>query len=195
MYRNVGKRFLDILICFAVFPLLLIFLLPVSLLIKLDDQGPVFYNADRYGKNMKVFKMFKFRSMKVNAPDIRNLDGSTYNSADDPRLTRVGKFIRKASIDELPQVINVLIGDMSFVGPRPSPLGDKSNYPHEFFRRYEVLPGVTGYNQIMLRNKASLAERIENDNFYVDNLSFGLDLKIVLMTLVTVLTSKNIYRN
>lgn len=88
-------------------------------LIWLTDRGPTFYNAQRVGLNGKIFKMFKFRSMKVNAPDIRNTDGSTFNSSDDPRVTRIGRFIRKTSIDEIPQILNVLIGDMSFVGPRP----------------------------------------------------------------------------
>jgi len=107
MYQKYIKRIIDI-----IFSLIgLIFFLPifliVSILIKLEDKGPIFYNAERLGQNGKIFKMYKFRSMKVNAPDIRNKDGSTYNGNDDPRLTKIGKFIRKTSLDELPQLINV----------------------------------------------------------------------------------------
>jgi len=195
MYRNLIKRLLDIIISLILFPFLLIISIPIFLAIKFEDKGPVFYNSKRYGKGMKEFIMFKFRSMKINAADIRNEDGSTFNSDKDSRLTRVGKFIRKTSIDELPQLLNILKGEMSFVGPRPSPLGDKSKYPKDFFIRYEVVPGITGYNQILLRNSATLEERIKNDNFYVDHISLGLDFKIIFLTLFSVVNSKNIYRN
>jgi lipopolysaccharide/colanic/teichoic acid biosynthesis glycosyltransferase len=195
MYRNLIKRLLDIIISLILFPFLIIITIPIFLAIKFEDKGPVFYNSKRYGKGMKEFIMFKFRSMKINAADIRNEDGSTYNSDKDSRLTRVGKFIRKTSIDELPQLLNILKGEMSFVGPRPSPLGDKSKYPKDFFIRYEVVPGITGYNQILLRNSATLEERIKNDNFYVDHISLGLDFKIIFLTLFSVVNSKNIYRN
>ncbi len=195
MYRNLIKRVLDIIISLILFPFLIVITIPIFLAIKFEDKGPVFYNANRYGKGMKEFIMFKFRSMKINAVDIRNEDGSTYNSDKDARLTRVGKFIRKTSIDELPQLLNILKGEMSFVGPRPSPLGDKSKYPKDFFIRFEVVPGITGYNQILLRNSATLEERIKNDNFYVDHISLGLDLNIIFITLFSVVNSKNIYRN
>jgi lipopolysaccharide/colanic/teichoic acid biosynthesis glycosyltransferase len=195
MYRNLIKRLLDIIISLILFPFLIIITIPIFLAIKFEDKGPVFYNSKRYGKGMKEFIMFKFRSMKINAADIRNEDGSTFNSDKDSRLTRVGKFIRKTSIDELPQLLNILKGEMSFVGPRPSPLGDKSKYPKDFFIRYEVVPGITGYNQILLRNSATLEERIKNDNFYVDHISLGLDFKIIFLTLFSVVNSKNIYRN
>ena len=109
-------------------------MIPVVIMIKLEDKGPVFYNAPRLGKGMREFPMYKFRSMKVNAPDIRNEDGSTFNSDNDPRVTKIGNVLRKTSIDELPQLLNVLKGDMSFVGPRPSPLGNKDIYPKEFFK-------------------------------------------------------------
>ena len=119
MYQKYIKRLIDI-----IFSLIgLIFFLPIFIIIApiiwLEDKGPIFYNAERLGKNGKIFKMYKFRSMKVNAPDIRNKDGSTYNGNDDPRLTKIGIFIRKTSLDEIPQLLNVFMGDMSFVGPRP----------------------------------------------------------------------------
>lgn len=195
MYRYGIKRFLDIIFSLLGLPILLIITIPVAILIKFEDGGPVFYSGPRLGKNMKEFKMYKFRSMKVNAPDIRNEDGSTYNSDNDPRVTKIGKILRKTSIDELPQLINVLKGDMSLIGPRPSPLGNKDLYPKEYFRKFEVRPGITGYNQALLRNKSTMEQRIKNDLFYVDNISFLLDLKILLLTFISVIKRKNINRN
>lgn len=195
MYRYGIKRLFDLVVSLMVLPFLLVIIIPVAILIKIEDKGPVFYNAPRLGKNMKEFKMYKFRSMKVNAPDIRNEDGTTYNSANDPRVTRVGRILRKTSIDELPQILNVILGNMSFVGPRPSPLGNKNIYPEEFFRKFEVRPGITGYNQAVCRNNSSMDERIKYDSLYVHNVSLKLDIKIILMTITTVLRSKNINRN
>ncbi|WP_096550377.1 sugar transferase [Ureibacillus thermosphaericus] len=195
MYRYGIKRFLDLFCSLLGLPIFLIVMIPVAIAIKIDDGGPIFYNASRIGKNMKEFKMYKFRSMKVNAPDIRNADGSTFNSENDPRVTRVGKFLRKTSIDEIPQLLNVLKGDMSLVGPRPSPLGNKDLYPKEYFRKFEVKPGITGYNQALLRNQSTMEQRIKNDLYYVENVSLILDLKIILLTILSVIKSKNIYRN
>lgn len=195
MYHYGIKRLLDIIISILALPILLIVFLPVALLIKLEDKGPIFYNAPRLGKNMKEFTMYKFRSMVVNAPDIRNNDGTTYNSDKDPRVTKVGKILRKTSIDELPQIFNVLKGDMSLVGPRPSPLGNKELYPKEYFRKFDVRPGITGYNQALLRNKSTMEQRIKNDLYYVENLSLILDIKIIFLTIVSVLKFKNINRN
>ncbi len=195
MYQNFIKRIIDILVSIIGVIIFLIFLIPVSILIKLEDQGPVFFNGKRLGKDMKEFKMFKFRTMKVNAPDIRNSDGTTFNSDSDNRVTKVGRILRKTSIDELPQFINVLIGDMSIIGPRPSPLGNKDMYPKEFFKKYHVKPGITGLNQATLRNKATMEERIQNDGFYSDNVSFSLDIKIFFLTVQSVLKRKNINNN
>jgi lipopolysaccharide/colanic/teichoic acid biosynthesis glycosyltransferase len=194
MYRYFIKRSFDIIGALLLMPFLLIIMIPVAIVIKLEDKGPIFYNAPRLGKDMKEFKMFKFRSMKVKVPDIRNADGSTFNSNDDPRVTKVGKILRKTSLDEVPQLINVLLGDMSFVGPRPSPLGNKGIYPKEYFRKFNVSPGITGYNQALLRNKATMEQRVKNDLYYVENISFVLDIKIIFITLVSVLSSKNINR-
>lgn len=195
MYQYGIKRLLDIVISLMFLPLLSLIMIPISILIKIEDGGPIFYNAPRLGKNMNEFTMYKFRSMKINAPDIRNEDGSTFNSDNDPRVTKIGRILRKTSLDEVPQIINVLKGDMSFVGPRPSPLGNKDLYPEEYFRKFDVAPGITGYNQAILRNKSTMEERIKNDVFYVNNISFKLDFKIILMTIFSVLSSKNINRN
>ena len=116
MYSKFGKRILDFLIGLISLPFLFIVTIIMAPLIYVNDRGPVFYNASRLGKNGKPFKMFKFRSMMVNAPDIRNEDGSTYNGDDDPRVTSIGRFMRKTSIDELPQFLNVFLGDSGIIG-------------------------------------------------------------------------------
>lgn len=120
--------------------------------IKAEDRGSVFYMAERTGRFGKPFKMYKLRSMKENAPDIRLADGSTYNGEDDPRVTKFGKFARKTSIDELPQVINILKGDMSFIGPRPDTPMYLDKYTEEERIVLTVRPGITGYNQAVNRN-------------------------------------------
>ncbi|WP_269920184.1 sugar transferase [Caldifermentibacillus hisashii] len=194
MYQKYVKRFLDIIFSLILIPILIIVFIPVAIIIKLDDRGPVFYKGKRLGYKMTKFNMYKFRTMKVGAPDIRNKDGSTYNSESDPRLTRIGRVLRKTSIDELPQIYNVLIGDMSFVGPRPSPLGNEKKYTKEYLKKFDVKPGITGYNQATLRNSATMEQRIKNDLYYVENISFLFDLKILIWTLKSVLLQKNIYR-
>lgn len=188
------KRALGFILAVIAVPFVLILAIPVSIIIKFEDGGPIFYRGKRVGKDMKEFKMYKFRSMKVNAPDIRNVDGSTFNAEDDPRLTSIGKFIRKTSIDELPQIFNVLLGQMAWIGPRPSPLGNISKYPEYYEKKCKVLPGITGYTQAKLRNSASLEERMRNDIYYAENISFLLDIKIVFMTISTVVFRKGIYR-
>lgn len=195
MYQNSIKRLFDIVVSLFLLPLLIIFFVIVSLAIKLEDRGPIFYNATRMGVDQKHFKMFKFRSMKTDAPDLRNPDGTTYNSSTDSRVTKVGQIIRKLSIDELPQLLNVLKGDMSLIGPRPSPLGDKSIYPQLFFKKFDVRPGITGYSQALVRNNASMDKRIELDAYYVENVSLLLDIKILFWTVFSVLGNKNINRN
>lgn len=139
--------------------------------------------------------MFKFRTMKMNAPDIRNIDGTTFNSSKDPRLTKIGSFLRKTSIDELPQLFNVLIGDMSLIGPRPSPLGNERTYNDFILQKFKVRPGITGFNQALKRNGATLEERYRNDVYYVDNISFKLDMQIVYLTIKMVVSRKNVYNS
>ena len=151
MYRKFFKRSIDILLSLIAMPFVLLVILIMAPLIYLEDRGPVFYNAPRLGKDGKVFNMFKLRSMRVNAPDIRNADGSTYNGDNDPRVTKIGRFMRKTSIDELPQFINVLIGDMSLIGPRAHLVSNYEGYEklsERSKRRVAVRPGITGYNQV-----------------------------------------------
>lgn len=193
MYQKYFKRLFDVIGALFGLPFLLILIIIFGSLIWLEDKGSIFYNAPRLGKDGKVFKMYKFRSMKVNAPDIRNNDGSTFNSEDDPRLTKIGKFIRKTSIDETPQLLNILIGDMSFIGPRPDLPEHLNMYEGNEINKLNVRPGVTGYNQAYFRNTVSWKERITNDIYYIDNLSFMLEIKILFYTIYSVIRKQNIY--
>lgn len=195
MYQYI-KRLLDVVICVSFLPIFGIICVILAPAIYFTDKGPVFYNAPRLGKNGKIFNMYKFRSMKVNAPDLRNADGSTYNSEEDPRVTKVGKILRKTSMDELPQILNVIKGDMSIVGPRGflttkfkgvDLLSDLER------KRLTVRPGITGYSQAYYRNSISMDEKIEHDCFYVDHMSLWMDIKIVFHTVISVLKQENIY--
>lgn len=171
----------------------LVILIVIGPMIYLEDKGPIFYNAPRLGKDGKVFTMYKFRSMKVNAPDIRNEDGSTFNSEADPRLTRIGKFLRKTSLDETPQILNVIKGDMSIVGPRPD-LPDALHVYNSFTKRkLEVKPGITGYNQAFFRNSVQPDHKFGNDVYYVDNMSFVLDIRIIAKTVGSVSKKNNVF--
>lgn len=194
MYKNFFKRAIDIILSLIATPFVLLVIAVMAPFIYLEDKGPVFYNGTRRGRNGKSFKMFKLRSMYVNSPDIKAADGSTYNGEDDPRVTKIGRFMRKTSIDELPQILNVLIGDMSFIGPRPSlaripyeELPEVSKY------RLRVRPGVTGYAQAYYRNSITQDEKFKHDCYYVDNVTFLLDVKIILQTVKSVLKRENIY--
>ena len=193
MYRFFFKRIFDFVGALILLPFVLLEIVIIAPFIWLTDKGPIFYNAQRIGKDGRAFTMFKLRSMYVNAPDIRNNDGSTFNSNTDPRVTPVGRFLRKTSLDEIPQFINVLLGDMSLVGPRPS-LSTKpySEYDDVMRKRVSVRPGVTGYSQAYYRNSISQEEKFGYDAYYVDNISLVLDVKILFRTVFSVLSSENI---
>lgn len=195
MYKKIIKRILDLLIGLIALPFVILITIIVAPMIYLNDKGPVFFNALRLGKDGKPFKMFKFRSMKVNAPDIRNKDGSTYNGDDDPRVTNIGRMMRKTSIDEIPQFLNVLLGNMSFIGPRPDPLDDMKIYTEDQKKKLSVRPGITGYNQAYYRNSVEQDEKFEHDVYYAENVSFLLDVKIFIKTISTVLLQDNVYND
>lgn len=194
MYKNFFKRLIDFIIALIAFPFVLLLCIFVWIAIKLDDGGPLFYMASRIGKGGKIFKMYKFRSMKVNAPDIRMEDGSAYNSEDDPRVTKVGRFMRKTSLDEIPQLLNVLIGDMALIGPRPDSAFYLEHYTPEERVILTVRPGITGWNQAVNRNSVGTKEKLQNDIYYVEHLSFAFDCKVIWLTFKSVLGRKNIYR-
>lgn len=192
MYVHYFKRLIDIVIGICALPFVIIFVLVFSPFIYLEDKGPVFYLAKRIGKGGKIFHMFKFRSMKVNAPDIRMENGDTYNGNDDPRVTKIGRFMRKTSIDEIPQFLNVLNGTMSFIGPRPDTPDFLHVYEEEYPTILKIKPGLTGYNQAYFRNSIDGTEKMKNDNYYAEHLTFALDVKIVFKTIKTVLFRENI---
>lgn len=196
MYKKFFKRWLDFVFSLMAMPFIGIITLIVGPLIYLEDKGSIFYLAKRRGIHGTIFNMYKFRSMKMNAPDIRNKDNSTYNSPDDPRITKIGKVLRNTSIDELPQLINVLKGDMSLIGPRPITIDRPlSDYDEKRKIRLTVRPGITGYAQAYFRNNISQEDKLQKDAEYAQNVTFLGDLKILCKTIETVLMRKNIYTN
>lgn len=196
MYKKILKPLIDLVGALALLPFVLLVIIIFAPVIYLTDRGPIFYNGERVGKNFKVFKMFKLRSMYVNAPDLRNADGSTFNSESDPRVTPIGRFLRKTSFDEFPQFLNVLTGDMSLIGPRPIlPKKDYSEMEEYLKDMMKVKPGITGYNQAYYRNSVNRLEKYKNDAYYAQNISFMMDVRIVLQTIVSVLGRKNINTN
>lgn len=194
MYKNFFKRVIDLFFAVLLLPIFLIVFLIISPIIYLTDKGSIFYNAERIGKNGKVFKMYKFRSMYMNAPDIRLADGSTYNGEDDPRVTKIGKIMRKTSIDEIPQILNILKGDMSLIGPRPDTLKGAHRYPEEEKYFLQVRPGITGYSQAYFRNSVDGKTKAINDMYYAKKISFWFDIKIFFKTIETVILGKGTYK-
>ena len=193
MYKHYIKRILDLILVLVAMPIWLLILIVIGPIIYFEDKGSVFYNAPRLGKNGKIFKMYKFRSMKMNAPDIRNKDGSTFNAECDLRLTKIGKFIRKTSLDESPQLVNVLKGEMSIIGPRPDLPEHLAVYEGNEVRKLEVRPGLTGYSQAYYRNTIPWKKRIQNDIYYIDHMTFWLDIRIFFRTAMGVLKCRDIF--
>ncbi len=186
------KRIFDLCLALLLLPVACILTIIIGLFIYFSDRGPILYNARRLGRYGIPFYMYKFRTMVVDAPDIRLPDGSTFNSDDDPRLTKLGKFLRNTSIDELPQIFNILKGEMSFIGPRPDPIDWLDKYTPEERIFLNVRPGLTGYNQAFFRNSVDGKTKLRNDVYYAKNISFLLDLKILLKTFRTVVFRENI---
>ena len=195
MYKKYIKRIFDLIIGILLFPFFLLTFIIFGPIIKGTDKGPVFYNAERIGKDGKLFKMYKYRSMYVNAPDIRLADGSTYNGKDDPRVTRIGKLMRATSIDELPQILNILNGTMSLIGPRPDPPDWLDRYPADIKIFLSVRPGLTGYSQAYFRNGADGEQKMKNDAYYAKNVSFLFDVRIFFKSIITVLGFGNTYKD
>ena len=189
MYQHFFKRALDILLAILVLLAPLPLYLVIAIAIKVDSTGPVLFKQERLGKGGRVFRMYKFRSMCV---DAERTGQGVYSDRRDTRVTRVGRFLRATSMDELPQAINVLKGDMSFIGPRPPltyhpwPFED---YTPEQRRMFDVRPGITGWAQIHGRKAIGWDERIGLSVYYVDHLSFGLDAKIFFLTIPKVLSN------
>lgn len=187
MYKNGIKRVLDIVISLTVLAISAIPMLIVALLIRMESPGPAIFRQERIGKNGKVFEFLKFRSMCLGA---EHTGTGVYSDRNDTRVTRLGKILRATSIDELPQLINILKGDMSLIGPRPPltyhpwPYGE---YTQEQKRMFEVRPGITGWAQVHGRKGVEWNHRIELNVWYVDHVSFWLDVKIFFTTIYKVL--------
>lgn len=188
--KNLIDKIAGIILLILLSPLLLI----IGILIKFEDKGKIFYLQKRLGKDGEIFDIYKFRTMKENAPDIRLEDGSTFNSDDDPRVTKIGEFLRKTSLDELAQIINVLKGEMSFIGPRPDLPDHLKLYEGEEFKKLLVKPGITGYAQVNGRNDLPWKERFKYDIYYAENWSLLLDIKIALKTMQILSNGKGVNR-
>lgn len=195
------KRAFDLVIAFILLLLLSPLFVITALAIYLEDPGPIFYSQTRVGRNGRYFRFFKFRSMVVNADRIKeelmeqnqSEDGVLFKMKDDPRITRTGKFIRKFSIDELPQLINVLTGDMSLVGPRPALPSEVEQYSLEERKRLHVIPGITCIWQVSGRSDIPFSGQVRLDLEYISSTSIWKDIKILLKTIPAVLTGKGAY--
>lgn len=187
------KRIFDVAASAAALVLLLPFLPLIALAIKLDSAGPVFFTQDRLGRDGRLFTIYKFRSMTHHAREVCNADGSRFVARNDPRLTRTGRLLRDFSLDELPQLVNILKGDMSIVGPRPDTPGAPGLDGEIFRRKRRVRPGLTSLASIHGRNSIPWRERVDWDLRYVERASLRLDLYIVWRTAALIARREGIY--
>lgn len=190
------KRFIDILSSLIALIILSPFLLTIASAVKLDSRGPVLFKQERLTKDGRVFTMYKFRTMIVNA---EHMGTGLFNYENDFRVTRVGKILRRSSLDELPQLFNVIKGDMSIVGPRPPVTYELGNYEElngNYKKRFTVLPGITGLAQVSGRNELPWDDKVKYDNQYIDLFKrYGIliDFKIIILTVINVFRMKDIY--
>ena len=198
--RQYGKRAFDFLVALVALVLLLPVFLAIGIMIRLDSRGPVFYFSQRYGCGGRIFRMWKFRSMSADADEKKKalkekneVDGPIFKIRRDPRVTRLGRSLRRYSLDELPQIINVLLGDMSLVGPRPLPIAEVSKDDLKQLKRLEVRPGITGLWQVRGRSDLPFHRLIKWDTWYINNWSFMLDISIILETFPVVCKGKGAY--
>lgn len=185
MYQKVVKRLADTILALILLILAGIPMIIVAIAIKLEDKGPVIYKSVRMGKGLKIFNTYKFRSMRTNREELNS------NMSHEQMVTKVGKFIRKTSLDELPQLFNVLKGEMSFIGPRPWIAEYYEWFTDEQKRRVDVLPGISGLAQAKGRNGINIFKKIQYDLEYVDNISLWMDIKCIWLTIVTVFKKDN----
>jgi len=199
-YRQKLKRVFDFVLSFLFMVLLLPIFILLGILIKLDSPGPVFYRSRRYGRYGHMFNMYKFRSMVTNADELlvqlkdkNEVDGPIFKIKKDPRITGVGAFLRRYSLDELPQILNVLRGEMSLVGPRPFPIAQLEKEDLRQLRRLGIRPGITGLWQIRGRSDLSFDKLLRWDIWYIKNWSFWLDMYILFQTFPVVVKGKGAY--
>jgi lipopolysaccharide/colanic/teichoic acid biosynthesis glycosyltransferase len=186
VYRNFFKRFLDLIVSLVAFSLLLPLFIIITVLLYIANQGKPFFVQQRPGKNGRIFWLVKFKTMN----DRKDAEGNLLSDAE--RLTAVGRFIRKTSLDEIPQLINVIKGEMSLIGPRPLLVEYLPLYNDTQKRRHEVRPGITGWAQVNGRNAIGWKEKFELDVWYVDKMNFLLDCKIIIFTLMKVVKSEGV---
>jgi lipopolysaccharide/colanic/teichoic acid biosynthesis glycosyltransferase len=186
LYRNYLKRFIDLIVSLVAFCLLLPLFIVVTALLFIANQGSPFFLQPRPGKKGRIFMVVKFKTMN----DKKDAAGNLLSDAE--RLTGIGKFIRKTSLDEIPQLINVIKGEMSLIGPRPLLVEYLPLYNDTQKRRHDVRPGITGWAQVNGRNAIGWKEKFELDVWYVDHVSFRLDCKIILFTLMKVVKSEGV---
>ncbi len=196
---QITKRIFDIVLCLLAAPLLIPLMVITAVLIWLDDPGPVVFTQLRTGKGGRRFKMYKFRTMVTNAEELKEkyahlneLTWPDFKITNDPRVTRVGRILRKTSLDELPQFLNVLKGEMSLVGPRPTSF-DVSTYSLRHTERLEVLPGITGLWQVSGRSDVDFDQRLRLDIEYIERQSLWLDIQILFRTVTTVFSQRGAY--
>lgn len=187
--KKLAKRFIDLIISLIVMVLLLPVFVVIAAAIKLSSKGPAIFRQERAGKDGKPFIFYKFRTMKFDADSF----GPSPKSSDDLRLTRIGRFLREHSLDELPQLFNVLKGDMSIVGPRPLYVSQMNEWDQRQKKRLLVKPGLTGLAQISGRGQLTREEKLEIDVKYVETAGFLTDIRIILATIAQVLRRKDIY--
>ena len=198
MNYKIIKRFLDFIFAFLLIILFIPLFLIIGILIKISSKGSIIYIQKRIGKNNTSFSCYKFRTMHpkskyllkkilVKNKDFKNQFSETRKIVNDPRITRFGKFLRFSSLDELPQIFNVLIGDMSFIGPRPIVKSEIKKYGKEFGKVFSIKPGISGLWQVSGRNNLSYDKRVELDITYSENINFLLDIKIFIRTIVVIL--------
>ena len=193
LYEKYIKRFLDFVLSLLALIVLMPVMLVIAIIIKIDSKGPIFFLQERLGKNGKVFKIIKFRTMIVNAEK----SGLKINGENDSRITKLGSFLRKTSLDEIPQLVNVIKGEMSLIGPRPP----VTYHPHKYEdyneeqkQRFLVRPGITGLAQVRVRNSATWDERIEIDLEYIKDITFFKDIEIIFKTLIKIIKKEDIYK-
>lgn len=187
------KKILDFVIALVLILLFSPLLFIISIIIKLTSKGPIFFTQKRLGFEGSIFKIYKFRTMINNAPDVRYPDGTTYNSPNDNRVTKFGKFLRETSLDELPQLFNILKFEMSFVGPRPELPESIETHTKFEFKRLLVKPGITGLAQVQGRNMIDIRKRRMIDVDYQERANFVLDFKIIFKTILLMVSKKTIY--
>lgn len=188
------KRFFDLTVAIAALVIFAPMLGLIAVAIKVSSKGPVLFTQERIGWQGRTFRIIKFRSMVQNAPYIRNPDGNAYSSDTDLRVTRLGKILRRSSLDEIPQLWNVVRGEMSLIGPRPELAEGIQNYRPADFRRLNVRPGMTGWAVVHGRNDVPVDTRRELDTWYADHAGFLLDLKILCKTVAIVIVRAGINR-